>query len=69
MKIYAFFMLLGCFTTLLIPETARVTLENLAGEREDTASGIGAVDHPESVENKTELPELENKSETPMAPI
>lgn len=25
-------MLLGCFTTLLIPETARRTLEELAGE-------------------------------------
>jgi PHS family inorganic phosphate transporter-like MFS transporter len=40
MKIYAFFMLLGCFLTLLIPETKRITLEQLAGEREDTASGI-----------------------------
>lgn len=40
MKIYAFFMLLGCFLTLLIPETKRLTLEQLAGEREDTASGI-----------------------------
>jgi len=40
MKIYAFFMLLGCFFTLLIPETKRITLEQLAGEREDTASGL-----------------------------
>jgi len=40
MKIYAFFMLLGCFFTLLIPETKRITLEQLAGEKEDTASGI-----------------------------
>ncbi len=46
MKIYAFFMLLGCFLTLLIPETKRLTLETLAGEKEDTASGItnGVVD-------------------------
>ena len=32
MKIYAFFMLLGCFTTLLIPETKRKTLEEMSGE-------------------------------------
>jgi hypothetical protein len=32
MQIFAFFMLLGCFSTLLIPETRRVTLERLAGE-------------------------------------
>ncbi|PHH74957.1 hypothetical protein CDD80_2738 [Ophiocordyceps camponoti-rufipedis] len=32
LQIYALFMLLGCFTTLLIPETARKTLEELNGE-------------------------------------
>ncbi|KAM4058635.1 major facilitator superfamily protein [Hirsutella rhossiliensis] len=32
LQIYALFMLLGCFTTLLIPETARRTLEELNGE-------------------------------------
>lgn len=32
LEIYALFMLLGCFTTLLIPETARKTLEELSGE-------------------------------------
>ncbi|PHH87461.1 hypothetical protein CDD83_8853 [Cordyceps sp. RAO-2017] len=32
LEIYALFMLLGCFTTLLIPETARRTLEELSGE-------------------------------------
>ncbi|EFY99095.1 hypothetical protein MHUMG1_04972 [Metarhizium humberi] len=32
LEIYALFMLLGCFTTLLIPETARKTLEELCGE-------------------------------------
>ena len=31
-QIFALFMLLGCFTTLLIPETKRLTLEQLAGE-------------------------------------
>lgn len=40
MKIYAFFMLLGCVLTLLIPETKRLTLEQLAGEHADTASGL-----------------------------
>ncbi|KAG5931489.1 acid phosphatase pho5 [Claviceps sorghi] len=32
LEIYALFMLLGCFTTLLIPETKRKTLEELCGE-------------------------------------
>ncbi|KAF5980367.1 phosphate permease 84 [Fusarium bulbicola] len=32
LEIYALFMLLGVFTTLLIPETARKTLEELSGE-------------------------------------
>jgi MFS transporter, PHS family, inorganic phosphate transporter len=36
MEIYALFMLLGVFTTLLIPETKRKTLEELAGEVEGT---------------------------------
>lgn len=32
LEIYALFMLLGCLTTLLIPETKRKTLEELSGE-------------------------------------
>jgi MFS transporter, PHS family, inorganic phosphate transporter len=32
MQIFALFMLLGVFTSLLIPETKRKTLEQLAGE-------------------------------------
>lgn len=32
LEIFALFMLLGCFTTLLIPETKRKTLEELSGE-------------------------------------
>jgi len=32
MEIYALFMFCGIFTTLLIPETKRLTLEQLAGE-------------------------------------
>jgi PHS family inorganic phosphate transporter-like MFS transporter len=42
MKIYAFFMLLGCFLTLLIPETKRFTLEQMSAEEIDPASGITA---------------------------
>ncbi|RCI12287.1 hypothetical protein L249_0492 [Ophiocordyceps polyrhachis-furcata BCC 54312] len=38
LQIYALFMLLGCFTTLLIPETARKTLEELCGEDDWNAS-------------------------------
>lgn len=38
LEIYALFMLLGCFTTLLIPETKRKTLEELCGE-DDYATG------------------------------
>jgi hypothetical protein len=32
MQIFALFMLCGVFTTLLIPETKRKTLEELSGE-------------------------------------
>jgi MFS transporter, PHS family, inorganic phosphate transporter len=32
MQIFALFMLLGMFTSFLIPETKRKTLEQLAGE-------------------------------------
>jgi PHS family inorganic phosphate transporter-like MFS transporter len=32
MQIFALFMLCGCFTTLLIPETKRKTLEELSGD-------------------------------------
>jgi PHS family inorganic phosphate transporter-like MFS transporter len=36
MQIFALFMLCGCFTTLLIPETKRKTLEQLSGEEFET---------------------------------
>lgn len=58
MKIYAFFMLLGCFFTLLIPETKRITLEALAGEKEYTASevtnGVGSTKRADLDENGDE---------------
>ena len=38
MQIFALFMLCGIFTTLLIPETKRKTLEELAGEVPGTAN-------------------------------
>jgi PHS family inorganic phosphate transporter-like MFS transporter len=43
MQIYALFMLLGCFTTLCIPETKRRTLEALSGDNSasDTDTGVG----------------------------
>lgn len=41
LEIYALFMLLGCFTTLLIPETARKTLEELSGEDDYTTRAPG----------------------------
>ena len=50
MEIFALFMLCGIFTTLLIPETKRKTLEELAGEVPGTAMydpsfGAGAAAH------------------------
>ncbi|RGP79028.1 phosphate permease [Fusarium longipes] len=44
LEIYALFMLLGILTTLLIPETARKTLEELSGE-DDYANNDHALDH------------------------
>jgi MFS transporter, PHS family, inorganic phosphate transporter len=42
LEIYALFMLIGCFTTLLIPETVRKTLEELCGEDDYTTTGVNA---------------------------
>ncbi|OAA55340.1 phosphate/H+ symporter [Niveomyces insectorum RCEF 264] len=44
LEIYALFMLCGCFSTLLIPETKRKTLEELAGEDVDS-HGLDASSH------------------------
>jgi hypothetical protein len=58
MQIYALFMLLGCFTTLCIPETARRTLEALSGDEPDLT---GPAVERASVENgKNELKEPTN---------
>jgi len=41
MQIYSLFMFLGIFTTLLIPETKRLTLEQLSGEESmETAPAV-----------------------------
>ena len=41
MQIFALFMLCGLFTTFLIPETKRKTLEELAGEVPGTSNYVG----------------------------
>jgi PHS family inorganic phosphate transporter-like MFS transporter len=54
MQIYSLFMFLGIFTTLLIPETKRITLEKLAGEYDfsgDVAGASGVVVEPVSEES------------------
>jgi PHS family inorganic phosphate transporter-like MFS transporter len=48
LEIYALFMLLGCFTTLFIPETARKTLEELSGEDDYAVTHHDSVASPES---------------------
>jgi MFS transporter, PHS family, inorganic phosphate transporter len=40
LEIYALFMLLGCLSTLLIPETKRKTLEELSGDNDYAASNL-----------------------------
>jgi PHS family inorganic phosphate transporter-like MFS transporter len=44
LEIYALFMLLGCFTTLCIPETKRKTLEELSGEDFDAPVAVAHED-------------------------
>jgi MFS transporter, PHS family, inorganic phosphate transporter len=50
MQIYSLFMFLGIFTTFLIPETKRITLEQLSGEydfgEENTVAADNAVPEP-----------------------
>ena len=52
LQIYALFMLLGCFSTLLIPETARKTLEELSGE--DDAAALHGAHSPAATADGTE---------------
>lgn len=60
LEIYALFMLLGCLTTLLIPETARKTLEELSGEddyatREPAASVVERKSNDAENENRNSV--------------
>lgn len=55
MQIFALFMLCGIFTSLLIPETKRKTLEELAGGVPDTKNGDPAMSsgNPKRLEEGT----------------
>jgi len=58
MQIYALFMLIGCFTTTLIPETKRITLEQLAGEYDMSDEHVDVVEEnqrPESIEKNVKV--------------
>jgi PHS family inorganic phosphate transporter-like MFS transporter len=56
-EIFAFFMFLGIFTTLCIPETKRKTLEQLNGEEDYATAGTPQNETPEV----TKEPEVEPK--------
>jgi PHS family inorganic phosphate transporter-like MFS transporter len=63
LEIYALFMFLGIFTTLLIPETKRRTLEELCGEDDPAARAAGAADERRgSVSDETAAPAGRNKA-------
>jgi MFS transporter, PHS family, inorganic phosphate transporter len=59
MEIYAFFMFVGIFTTLLIPETKRKTLEQLAGE----VPGTPEFDEQAFAHMQSHLGQAENSGE------
>jgi PHS family inorganic phosphate transporter-like MFS transporter len=57
LEIFALFMFLGIFTTMCIPETARKTLEELAGEDEshdvhDEETDVREISKEPAVEEK-----------------
>jgi PHS family inorganic phosphate transporter-like MFS transporter len=56
LEIFALFMFLGIFTTMCIPETARKTLEELAGETihhsDDDSNGHREIAKEAAVEEK-----------------
>jgi MFS transporter, PHS family, inorganic phosphate transporter len=59
MQIYSLFMFLGIFTTLLIPETRRISLEVLSGEESaETPHSEESVKTPYSEEDAVAV--LEN---------
>jgi PHS family inorganic phosphate transporter-like MFS transporter len=75
MQIYSLFMFLGIFTTLLIPETARKTLEDLAGEydglsQENLAIGTGkATSDSDAGIAERDLPVKHTVPEVGVAPV
>jgi PHS family inorganic phosphate transporter-like MFS transporter len=74
MQIYSLFMFLGIFTTLLIPETARKTLEDLAGEYamsdENLAAGTGKAGSDSDVGvSEKDLGAKEHAPEVGVAPV
>lgn len=60
LEIYALFMLLGCFTTLLIPETTRKSLEELSGE-DDYAAGSSSTISADGAEDESNNIKAENQ--------
>ena len=60
MQIFALFMLCGVFTTLLIPETKRKTLEELSGEDTDTLVNPSPAIQPEKELESQALPVANN---------
>ncbi len=54
LEIYALFMLLGCFSTLLLPETKRKTLEQLSGEDDYANQTPADAGNGSGLEKKTE---------------
>lgn len=65
LEIYALFMLIGCFNTLLIPETARKTLEELSGE-DDYANRHESVEK-ESRNGPPERSSIETAARPPLS--
>ncbi|KAB8225862.1 phosphate permease [Aspergillus novoparasiticus] len=60
MQIFALFMLCGCFTSLLIPETKRKTLELMSGEEPPTPSSEYTGESQSRVEARPARPKHEN---------
>ncbi|KAE8322307.1 hypothetical protein BDV39DRAFT_209869 [Aspergillus sergii] len=60
MQIFALFMLCGCFTSLLIPETKRKTLELMSGEESPAPSSEYSGESQSRVEARPALPKNEN---------
>lgn len=58
-------MLCGCFTTLLIPETKRKTLEELSGETDHAVAGHGYGHEPARPSNGAEGVLEKDRTATP----